>query len=292
MLFLVTVFCLANAFALSDQVASVQSPDNGISQAHNPNWSVSIEPIFGLHSKSVTVVEIPSNGNVSSSKFVSATLHSSFEVSSLTVSYDTTRGSTITFAEPYIWRQQSLDVNGLKAAACSQGFGDATATFEQQFFVTRLLPWICKADLQVAMPTGNSTGELPLGTGYYVVSSDLAMQKVLDPIAVMGSIGLSYTLPKRVDSLWTSSGLGGSITTGIGYALTDRIVLSEELEYLRSTNIFVLDGNSLSSHVDQGYITQSISFNNDRHNVFRLAFSIGMNSNSNDCIADLTWKLQ
>jgi hypothetical protein len=224
------------------------------------------------------------------------TVRRSYIIIPFSFRYELSRRNSLTVTVPFIRRQDELKLGSVSTKSSNQGLGDIQISFERTF--SRLLrsSWDGSLQFNVGLPTGrspyNSEGnKSSLGTGHYELGGVVGVRRIFDPVAFNASFGINKTLPRTVQGERISPGLGYSAQTGIAYALSDRWVISEQLNYSRRPNVFLSNPlDTRTTVTDQAYLNHSLIYNpkGDAH-TFRFTFNVGLNDASTDYGVGLTY---
>lgn len=282
-------------FAISSMAAADTSSPTGQSetlptqQSTSPvkltsPFEISVQPMFGTNSEEARQVI----GGTLTTRQV-------FEVIPVALRYRLNSADTLCLNAPYVWRSEELRFADASLKAFGSGIGDVGLSLERAIRQGRLSGWDGTLGLDLRLPTGKSVydglneNELPLGIGHYEVGTTARFGRIADPFVLNFGIGVSYTLPRTYDNRRIRPGFGFTVQSGIGYAINDRWVLIEQLEYSRRPNALLEGPTSLQAKLfDQAYITHGLAYNPPRGgNAYSLRISLGINSASTDCVISL-----
>jgi hypothetical protein len=174
--------------------------------------------------------------------------------------------------------------------------GDIGIGFEKEFRRERMSGWEGTFGLNLRLPSGRNAydglgdNELALGTGHYEIGTMLDFRRIADPLVTNIGLGLSYILPRTYGNEHIRPGFGFTVRSGIGYALNDRWVLVEQLEYTRRPNVLLQGATTAQTELfDQAYITHGLIYNPSKGgNTYSLRFSLGLNNSSTDFVLCLS----
>jgi hypothetical protein len=207
----------------------------------------------------------------------------------LTVRYCQPSGQSLSVRIPFVRRSEAIVGPGLSMSSSNQGIGDIQLSHEQPLRFPRSASVSGSLQCAVQLPTGasryESQGKLPLGSGHYEISATAGAQRIADPILLTASLGLNYSAPRRVDGIRIAPGIGHLVETGISVAVSDRLILSEQLTYVRNSDVLILGAEASTTKIDQAYLTHSLLYHHgDREGAYRLSLSLGLNDASTDAV--------
>jgi hypothetical protein len=148
--------------------------------------------------------------------------------------------------------------------------------------------WDGTLGLSVGLPTGKSIynvreNEAPLGSGHYEVGGVLGASRIFDPFVFNAAGGLIYTLPRTMHGTRIAPGLGYLAQTSIGVALSDRWLLSEELNFTRRPNVLLsTPTDARTENTDQSYLKHGLIYTPSGGQTLQMMFRLGLNSASPD----------
>ncbi|MDQ3802339.1 MAG: pilus assembly protein N-terminal domain-containing protein [Acidobacteriota bacterium] len=213
----------------------------------------------------------------------------------LSLRYSLNHRDAVTFVAPFIRRRDTIEFAGNSAHFGNEGLGDIQVGFE------RIVPgfleaWDANWGISVRVPTGESVydieeGESPLGTGHYEVGGGFGVRRIFDPVVFRAGVNVNYTLPRKSEGVWFKPGLGHSVNTGIDYALTDRLALSEQLFYTQRQNAFLVNPTDARTEtLRQTYLAHSLYYKPKRgRHAYRFTFTLGLNNSAADYATGLTF---
>lgn len=253
--------------------------------------SVGVEPAYGVDTQTfpTLITYVDPNGDAHVEQ-VSTKVKRQFVQVPITLDWSPGRQDRLSAVFPYINSEQATTGPYGSAHARASGLGDVGLAWEHTFDRRPVGGWETGALLSVAFPTGRSVYDitrpdaLPLGTGHYQVGTGLLVRRISDPLAIYGSLGVSYTLPREFAGQRVSPGLGFTASSGVTWALSDRWSLSEQISYARRPNIFLASPTlTVTQNVDQAYLTQAVTYSSRRGDfLLRLMLSAGLNDASTD----------
>jgi hypothetical protein len=214
------------------------------------------------------------------------TVRRSSVITLLSAQYDVSGRNTLTFVVPFVQRSDEIEAGATSVKTRSRGLGDLQVKFEREYARLRETAWDGTVELNFSLPTGRSVynageNQLPLGIGHYEIGTMLGASRVFDPLAFSAAAGVTYTLPRTVEGIRIAPGLGFQAQTGVAYAVTDKIGITQSLQYTRSPNAFLstpTDARTVS--VEQTYLRHSLILNPRGGHVLRMMFSMGVNPES------------
>jgi hypothetical protein len=209
-------------------------------------------------------------------------------ITPLTVRFDIDPRNSLTAVVPYVRRRDEIKVGTSSVVTRGQGLGDVQVKFERSYARLRNSAWDGTLEFSAGLPTGRSiynagANQSPTGLGHYEVGGVVGAQRVFDPMVLSAALGLSYTVPRTVQGTRVAPGLGYSAQTGFGYAVNDRLVFSEQLDYTRRPNVFLLSPTDAgTAAVSQSYLSHSLIYNAGRGHALRMMFNLGLTPASSD----------
>jgi len=278
------VLCLAATNMAGAEEAPVTIPAATLGNATSP-WEMSIQPIFGRDSQQ--------NAQIFGDTM---TATQSFELVLFDVRYKSSYRDTLNLNVPYIRRSEELRLGAADSIkATDAGTGDICFGFERSLPRVKLSGWDGTFGMNVNIPTGKSVysdlgdDELPMGTGHYQTGIALDFRRIADPLVTNFGFGIDYTMPRTHDGMEIRPGFGFTLRSGIGYALNDRWVLTEQMEYTRQPNVLLQNiGTAQTEIMDQAYITHGLIYNPSRGGkIYSIRFTLGLNNASTDYMLTL-----
>lgn len=282
-------------------VGTLQASVGGEAMRANQPEGVIIVPTEGPETRSSIEISIIPTFGSDSEQFPQVlggvlTTKQSFQVMPFDLRYRVGSKGTLSLEVPYIRRYQELQFAGESISATGAGIGDIGVGFEKTFRRERMSGWEGTFGLNLRLPTGRNVydglgdNELALGTGHYEIGAMLDFRRIADPLVTNIGLGLSYTLPRTYGDEHIRPGFGFTIRSGIGYALNDRWVLVEQLEYTRRPNVLLQGATTVQTELfDQAYITHGLIYNPFKDsNTYSLRFSLGLNNSSTDFVLCLS----
>lgn len=247
-------------------------------------WELSMQPVFGSDSEQHPQIF-----------GVTMTVHQSFEVMPFDVCYRSSHSDTLSLSVPYIRRSQELRLGAASTKSTDSGMGDISFGFERSLRRVKLSGWDGTFGTNVNVPTGKSVysdpgdDQLPMGTGHYQTGITLNFRRISDPLVTNFGLGIDYTMPRTHNGMEIRPGFGFTLRSGIGYALNDRWVLTEQMEYTRQPNVFLQNiGAAQTEIMDQAYITHALIYSPSKGGkTYSLGFSLGLNNASTDYMLTL-----
>lgn len=244
-------------------------------------WKVSLQPTFGSESE-----ENPQLIGVS------LTRQDTFEILPLEISYTPAFNRSFVVAIPYVRRREELSLGEESIATTDSGLGDIELRTDYIFRPKHMAGWDGSFGFDLTIPTGKSIydnlgeNELPMGVGHYGTGIHLNYRRISDPAVVNFGVGILYSWPRECNGEKIRPGFGFTAKTGIGYALSDRWIMTEELEFTRQPNVFLQSAFTATTEtLDQAYITHSFLYNRSPDSAsYSLQFSLGLNNQSTDFI--------
>jgi hypothetical protein len=211
--------------------------------------------------------------------------HSSV-VTRFSIKYEMSDRNSLTFIIPAVQRWDEIKVGASTVKTQGRGLGDVQVKFERSYPYLRKSAWDGLLEFNVGVPTGTSNynarpNQSPLGTGHFEVSSLLGARRVFDPLAFNAAAGVSYTLPRAFAGTHITPGLGYQAQTGVVYSVTDKIGVTQSLQYTRSPNAFLsapTDARTVST--DQAYLRHGIVLNPRGGHALQMTFMMGLNAES------------
>lgn len=224
----------------------------------------------------------------SSEREQTITVSRSSVVTPISIRYEINDRSSVTLILPYVRRQDEIGVEGGSVKTRGQGLGDVQLRFEKTQPRLRNTAWDGSIEFDLGIPTGKSIYNLgknqsPLGIGHYEIGGLVGVRRIFDPVSFNASLGVIYDVPRTVQGTRIAPGLGYSAQTGIGFALSDKWVLSEQMSYTRRPNVFLsspTDAQTVST--DQSYLSHSLIRSVRGGGSLRVNFTIGLNPASSD----------
>lgn len=200
--------------------------------------------------------------------------------------YEINDRNSLTISVPHVRRRDEIKTGGTSIKTSNAGLGDIQVKFERLYPRLRESAWDSTVEINVGLPTGKSIysagdNQSPLGTGHYDVGGVFGVRRVFDPLAFNVSAGVSYALPRSIDGTHIAPGIGYQAQTGLVYTVTDRVGLTQSLQYTRSPNFFLsnpTDAQTVSR--DQAYLRHSAVFNPRGGHDLRAFFTLGLNPES------------
>lgn len=214
------------------------------------------------------------------------TVRRSSIVTMLTFQYEMSDHNSLTLSVPYIQRRDEIKAGGNSIETGGRGVGDIQMKFERSYPRMRKSAWDGTVEFDLGLPTGKSiynaaTNQSPLGIGHYEVGGVLGARRVFDPLAFNAAVGVSYALPRTIEGVRIAPGFGYQAQTGVAYAVTDRIGITQSLQYTRSPNVFLStppDARTVSTN--QAYLRHGLVFNPRGGHAVRMMFTMGLNPES------------
>lgn len=200
--------------------------------------------------------------------------------------YELSELNSITVSVPHVRRRDEIKTGGTSIRTGNSGLGDVQVKFERLYPRLRKSAWDGTAEVTVGLPTGKSVynvddNQSPLGTGHYEVGGVFGARRVFDPLAFNAAAGVNYALPRAIGGTRIAPGIGYQAQTGLVYTVTDRIGLTQSLQFTRSPNFFLsnsTDAQTVSR--DQAYLRHGVVFNPRGGHDLRVLFTLGMNPES------------
>jgi hypothetical protein len=216
------------------------------------------------------------------------TVRRSAVVTPLSVLYEINDRTSVTLVLPYVRREDEITVEGGSVKTRGQGLGDIQVRFERTQPNLGKTAWEGSVELDLGLPTGKSIysageNQSPLGIGHYEIGGVLGARRIFDPFSFNVSLGVVYDLPRTVQGTRIAPGLGYSAQTGIGFALSDRWVLAEQMSFTRRPNVFLSSPtDAQTASTDQSYLSHSLIRTLRGGDSLRMNFNVGLNSASSD----------
>lgn len=259
--------------------------------------SIGLEPAYGVDTQTfpTLVTYVDANGDAYVEQ-VSTKVKRQFVEIPITLDWSPGRDDRLSAVFPYVNSEQVTTGPYGSAHARASGLGDIGLGWEHTFGRRPVGGWETGALLSVTFPTGRSVYDitsadaLPLGTGHYQVGTGLVVRRLADPLAIYGSVGVSYTLPREFSGQRVSPGVGFTASSGVTWAMSDRWSLSEQISYMRRPNIFLASPTlTVTQNVDQAYLTQAVTYSSRRGDfLLRLMLSAGLNDASTDFVGGIS----
>ena len=258
---------------------------------------VGLEPAYGVDTQRFpTIVStVDARGQAVVATF-STRVKRQFEVLPLTLDWSPGRQDRLSAVLPFVNSDQVTNGPYGSAHAHASGLGDTSLAWEHTFGSRPVGGWETGTLLSLVIPSGRSAyditnaDELPLGTGHYQMGTGLMVRRISDPLAIYGSLGVIYTVPRSFEGQRIAPGLGFTATSGVTWAVSDRWSLTEEISYARRPNVFLASPTlTTTQNVDQAYLTQAVTYSSRRGDfLLRLLFSAGLNDSSTDFVGGIS----
>ncbi len=257
-------------------------------------WQITIEPTYGLDTTKTKFYSDDDGPGPNEPVEIDLTSRNAFQTIPISFQYSISPQQSLYLNIPYIFRSEELKGIGLTLNESRSGLGDIRLGYENQFNLSSESTWRGSLGIDLQTPTGssqfnsNDVGLIPLGTGHYEITGTFGMQKVADPLIITYSTGVNYTCPRTLTGYRIKPELGYSIQTGLGFAINDRMILTEQLQYSRSSNVFLISNQTTETKVDQAYITHSLIYNRGKNkSSYRFSLTTGLNDASTDIILNV-----
>jgi hypothetical protein len=216
------------------------------------------------------------------------TVSRSSSVTSVSIVDEIDARNSLTLNIPYVRRRDEITVGGNAIKTRGQGLGDIQMRFERLYPHLRKSAWDGSVEFDVGLPTGKSIysaggNQSPLGIGHYEIGSILGVRRIFDPLIFNGALGINYALPRTVQETRITPGLGYSAQTGVGFALSDRWVFSEQMYYTRRPNVLLsTPTDAQTESTAQSSLSHSVIYRPSGGNTIGITFNLGLNSASSD----------
>jgi len=258
-------------------------------QSLEDRFQLTVDPIFGFDKEKIQISEFGQDNIVFQQWYVVFPFNFQWKLSNR---------NRVSISIPFISRQDVVrSESSTLFSSKNNGLGDIQLTFEQDFSRVRKSNWDVFTGATASFPTGksiynNDPDESPLGLGHYVLGGFIGIRQVADPVLFSASVGLNYTLPRKVGPTHVKPGVGYSFQTGFGYALSDRWIFSEQLNYSLQPNIFLVNlSDTLINKTSQAYLSHSLIYNpKNKCQTFRFTYTQGLNNESTDYNIGLTYQ--
>ncbi len=158
---------------------------------------------------------------------------------------------------------------------------------------------------RLSLPTGTSPfrviagSGLATGNGVTEVTGGLNLNQIVDPVALFGSVNLTYSLPaKRLDQALDSStltevkpgvifGFGGGFAYALSYMITTSISFQESIA--AGSKLDFLNGTSATTATQTaGILSFGLGYRVSPKTTINTAIGIGLTSNSPNISLDIT----
>jgi hypothetical protein len=218
----------------------------------------------------------------------SMTIRRSSVVTPLSIKYDINARDSLTVVVPYVSRRDEIKVGSEVIKTSGRGLGDVQVTFSRDYPRLFKSAWESTVESSIGLPTGKSiynTGKnsSPLGIGHYEIGGQFSLRRTFDPLTINAAMGVNYAVPRMVEGTRIAPGIGYSAQTGFGYALTDRWAFTEQLDYTRRPNVFLVSPTDAETvNTGQSYLSHGMLYNTDSGHTFRMMFNLGLNPASSD----------
>lgn len=213
-----------------------------------------------------------------------------FQVTALSARYRLSPGTMLTVDVPFVRRQDVLRFNGDALRFRRSGLGDIRLGLYREKSRTGRGRVDVTTGLTLRLPTGKSTFDNAddfkpsLGTGFTEIGGEVNIVKMRDPMVVNLGFGVGYNLPKKHNGANLQPGMNYYMQTGLSYALSDRLVVSEHLTFVSSNNVFLTaPGQPATSKTKEAYVTHGFIYHLRQGGpALRLSLSVGLNQPSVD----------
>jgi hypothetical protein len=278
------LLCLAASHMAGAEEAPVLIPTPTLGNPGSP-WEMSVQPLFGSDSQQ--------NAQIFGGTM---TIRQSFELVPFDVHYRSSNRDILSLSIPYIRRTEELRLGAADSIrSTDSGMGDISFGLKRSLRREKLSGWDGTIGMSLSLPTGQSVysdlaeDQLPMGTGHYQTGVMLEFRRIADPLVTNFGFGIDYTMPRTHDGVEIRPGFGFTLASGIGYALNDRWVLTEQMEYTRQPNVFLQNiGTAQTETMDQAYITHALIYNPSKGGrTYSIGFSLGLNDASTDYMLTL-----
>ncbi len=299
---LAVTLCSKAAFAQTDTVPNVS--------IKGKRWEISAQTFFGADSERSLAFRIhddhvESKLNVKHHGVGSDESHDdegmtegvdvldferNFQVTLLSARYRWSSRTTLTADVPFVRRQDVLRFNGETLRFRRSGLGDIRLGLYREKSRTGRGRVDITTGLTLRLPTGKSTfdnpGDFkpPLGTGFTEIGGEVNLVKVRDPMVANFGFGIGYNLPKSHNGTRLQPGMNYYVQTGLSYALSDKLVVSEHLTFISGNNVFLTaPGQPATSKIREAYVTHGFLYQLRKGGpALRLSLSVGLNQPSVD----------